>query len=212
MTLPVDVVVPLTASRKWFFDKFVLPSLETQNPSRIIIEDGPGGACEKRNAGVAKATSKYVFLVDDDIVVSGGYLERAIMTLESCACSVDMRHVAYTYSDWIQVPLEGCMDPPITNAQYVVIPEFEHLPLHDHGGVDWPVVNRELFVPFDEKVKRYQTWDWSLVMKRVGLHGIKINDYNMISFMLDRGITTGTGIEESAKARQYIQRKHGFIP
>lgn len=205
--LPVDVVVPHLPSRQWFFRKYTLPSLEAQNPSRIIIKDGPGGACGKRNEGALEATSPYVFLCDDDLVVSGGYLERCLGMLEAHSLPV-----AYAYSDWIQVPMPGCMSPPLTHAQYVEVPEFEHFPLHDRGGVDFPIFRRECFQPFDEKVKRFQTWDWMLSMKKAGFTGKKMVGYNVISFMLDRGITTGTSTEDSAWARTYIQRKHGFIP
>lgn len=206
MSLPVDVVVPHKTSRMVFFTHYTLPSIKMQKPSRIIIKDGPGGACEKRNEGVAEATSPYVFLCDDDLIVSAGYLERAVYTLEACEPSV-----AYVYTDWIQVPLPGCMDPPVTQAQYVVVPEFEHLPLYDRGGVDFVVLRREVFQPFDPKVKRYQTWDWALTMKKAGFIGKKIPGNNVVSFMMDRGITTGTGVEASAEARAYIQRKHGIV-
>lgn len=206
MALPIDVVIPHQLSRSWFFYKYTLPSIQAQNPSRIIIEDGPGGACLKRNRGVEKCSAPYVFLCDDDLVISGRYLEVSIAALEKA----DKKY-AYTYSDWIQVPMPGCMDPPVTTAQYVAIPEFHNLPLYDHGGVDWPIVRRSSFQPFDEKVTRYQTWDWALVMQKAGFLGLKIDGYSIISFMMDRGITTGTNLEASAQARQYIQRKHGFI-
>jgi len=205
--LPIDVVIPHKPSREWLFKKYTLPSIEAQDPSRIIILDDSGGAGDKRNRGVAMCTSPYVFIPDDDLIISGGYLKRAIEALET-----NPLPISYIYSDWIQVPLEGCMDPPITQAQYVVIPEFKDIALHDRGGVDWPVVRRETYQPFDVKVKRYQTWDWSLIMKKAGYEGMKIPGWNAVSFMIDRGITTGTGLEVSAEMRTYIQRKHGFIP
>lgn len=203
--LPVDVVIAHKPSRAEFFNQFVLPAVKAQNPSRIIIMDGPGGLCAKRNGGVAMATAPYALLLDGDIIVSGGYLKKAIEVLES-----NPLPVAYVYSDWIQVPLPGCMDPPVTQAQYVHVPEFHNLPLYDRGGVDCPVLRRETFRPFDIKVKRYTSWDWSLSMKKAGYIGKKIAGFNMISFMMDRGITTGTSVEDSAEARIYIQKKHGI--
>ena len=205
--LPVDVIVPHKTSRTVFFHHYTLPSIKAQRPSRIIIKDGPGGACQKRNEGVKEATAPYVFLCDDDLVLSAGFLERSVYTLEGSRLPV-----AYTYSDWIQVPLPGCMDPPLTHAQYVTVPEFEHFPMHERGGVDFMVCRRECFQDFDENVKRYQTWDWMLSMKKAGFHGKKIPGHNIVSFMMDRGITTGTSQEDSTASRLYIQRKHGFIP
>ena len=207
MPLPIDVVIPHKPSRDWFFRRYCLPSIEAQNPSRIIIEDGPGGACEKRNAGVLKCSSPYVFLVDDDIIVAKGHLENSVQALEEAS-----NKYGYTYCDWIQVPMTGCMDPPMTTAEYVHIPKFEDLPIHDHGGVDWAVVRRSAYQPFDPKVIRFQSWDWSLNMLKAGYSGLKIEGFSCISFMLDRGITTGTSIEDTARMRQYVQRKHGFIP
>ena len=205
--LPIDVVVPHLPSRDWFFKSFTLPSLKAQNPSRIIVKDGPGGAPGKRNEGVREATAPYVFLCDDDLIVAEGYLERCLGLLETHELPV-----AYVYSNWIHVPLPGFADGRLPICQYVEVPQYEHFPMQERGGVDYMVFRRECFQEFDPALKRFQTWDWMLCMRRAGFEGRKIEGFPILSFMLDKGITTGTSIEDSAAARTYIQRKHGHLP
>lgn len=169
--------------------------------------DGPGGAPEKRNAGVKQATSKYVLLSDDDLIWSNDSLKRMIEGIEESSPDT-----AYSYGNWIQVPLPGCMEPPITTAQYVVMPSYEGLNLNERGGMDQMMVRRDCYREFDPALKRFQTWDWGLGMKKAGYKGRNIGDFLYISFLVDKGITTGTSQEDSTAAVNYIRRKYGFIP
>ena len=57
--LPVSVIVPTTKdnTRANFFDNYVLPLIEANLPSEIIINDNPGSAPQKRNEGFIKCGS-----------------------------------------------------------------------------------------------------------------------------------------------------------
>ena len=80
--LPVSVVIPHRKSRSDWFLKNCLPSVRANDPAEILVEDGDGGACEKRNAGAARAAQYYLMFVDDDSVLLPGALQEMMDALE----------------------------------------------------------------------------------------------------------------------------------
>ena len=67
--LPISVIVPLSKNRRSFFENFVLPLIEANNPVEIIVNDDEGRAPKKRNDGFKKSTQPFLFFCDDDILL-----------------------------------------------------------------------------------------------------------------------------------------------
>ena len=100
--LPISVIVPLSKTRKDFFENMVLPMLEANNPNEIIVNDNDGFAPEKRNQGFDKSTQPYVFFCDDDIVLPANYLETLLKRLQ---LEHKSSHIGYSYTGYYGVVL-----------------------------------------------------------------------------------------------------------
>ena len=199
--VPVTVVVPLSAHRQHFFEKFCLPAIRANGPNKILVVRGEGGACLKRNQGFSEVNTPYVFFCDDDVVLSGDCLARLLAELERADGGV-----GYAYGDYL-----GICVPPATHPLGQV---FEHRAqtfdaqelLRRNYISTMSLVRAEFFCGFDEDVPRLQDWDLWLTLLKKGVNGLYVPGVLFHAYYLDRGITTGQSLQQ---AISIIKQKHG---
>ena len=190
--LPISVIVPLSKKRRDFFDNFVLPLIEANNPAEIIVNDNEGSAPKKRNDGFKKATQPFVMLLDDDKLIPANMLETMLGVLNN---NLDK---GYTYTGYHGIVLHPNSHPMKTNF---VIPSrpFDVKALLQANYIDTTsLIRREVFPGFDETIKRLQDWDLYLTMLKNGVKGVFIPNIKFYSFYLDEGITSNTNNELDA--------------
>ena len=198
--LPVTVVVPLSAHRNEFFEKFCLPGIRANRPQKISVVRGEGGACRKRNLGFAEVDTSHVFFCDDDVVLSGDCLSRLLGALEQSESGA-----GYAYGDYV-----GICIPLATHPLGQV---FLHQAQAFDGGEllrrnyisTMSLVRSEVFCGFDENVPRLQDWDLWLTLLGKGVEGQYVPGVLFHAYYLDQGITTGQSLREAVQA---ISRKH----
>ena len=201
--LPISVIVPLSHQRKDFFNNFVLPLLETNNPNEIIINDNHGSAPKKRNEGFIKSTQPYVFFCDDDIILPANYLETLYNTLLK-----QNENVGYAYTGYHGIVLHPDSHPMRGNF---VIPSmsFNGEILRKYNYIStMSLIKKEHFPLFDEKLKRLQDWDIFLTLQQKGISGVFIEKMRFFAYYLDVGITSNSNNEIDAV--NAIRRKHGL--
>ena len=112
--LPISVVLSAIETRAWFTEQFVVPLLEANQPTEILVVDDPElSVQQKRNAGLRMATQDYVFFCDDDTLLPAQHLRRVLMTLEDHGPSV-----AFAYSDYQAIDLNPETHPKKGNYYF----------------------------------------------------------------------------------------------
>lgn len=201
MTLPVSIVVPHKKSRKWFFDRFSLPSIESNEPAQIIIEDQEGPAPEKRNLGASRATQPFLLFVDDDTVLGKDCLTTMFKALNHTPS------VGYSYSDHVILVWPG-VDHPGLPVQTIQSKPFDDGELKRANFADTTsLMRKEVFPGFDETLHRFQDWDVWLTMLGKGVRGVYLPGILFCKFHVDQGITASFPMDI---AMWMIRKKHGL--
>jgi len=189
--LPISVIVPLSKKRRYFFDSFVLPLIEANNPAEIIINDYEGSAPKKRNDGFKEATQDFLFFCDDDILLPAGYLDTLLGTLEINP------NKGYAYGGYHGIVMQPHTHPMRGNFQIPSKP-FDGKELRRANYIStMSLIRRDVFPMFDESLKRLQDWDVYLTMLENGVEGVYIPD-KFFAYYLDEGITSNSNDERSA--------------
>jgi glycosyltransferase involved in cell wall biosynthesis len=197
--LPISVIVTLLPSRDEFFVEHCLPSIVANNPAEIIVERAPGGMCERRNRGAAKATQPFLLFCDDDDVL---YPETLRKLLDA---------------------LTGDGDAALAYGHYRVVPHGDHW----HPAVDvvkaapWNVpalrsrnyvnscslLRASTFPGWDEKLLSYVDWDMALTLAGRGHHGVFIDEILFEAHYIDK---CNSAHPYGPASRRYILQKHGL--
>lgn len=200
--LPVSVIVPLSKSRRSFFENMVLPLIEANNVNEIIINDNEGLAPKKRNDGFLKSTQPYIFFCDDDILLPANYIETLLRVLEKNS------DIGFTYTGYHGIVLHPENHPMRGNFQIPAV-QFSAAALKQGNYIStMSLVRRDLFPMFDEKLKRLQDWDIWLTLVNRGVRGKLVASQTFYAYYLDAGITSNTNSE--INAINAIRNKHGF--
>lgn len=196
--LPISVVIPHRKSRSDWFLRFCLPSVQANEPAEILIEDGEGGACEKRNAGAARASEYYLMFVDDDSILFPGSLQEMMGALDR-----DLG-VSFAYSDTKMVLYPGV---PYPNSEGVRRAQPWNVPALKKGNYveTMSLMRRDIFPGFDPSIKRFQDWDLWLTLSAIGHRGVYIPKVLFELHHFDVGISASVPFDESL-AR--IREKH----
>lgn len=200
--LPISVIVPLSKSRKYFFENMVLPLIEANGVNEIIINDNDGSAPKKRNDGFLKSTQPYVFFCDDDILLPADYIESLYNVLRKHP------ELSFTYTGYHGIVLHPETHPMRGNFQIPNI-EFNVTALKRGNYIStMSLVRREVFPMFDENLKRLQDWDvWLRIVKNGG-KGMLVPNQTFYAYYLDSGITSN--MNDEIDALNAIRIKHGF--
>lgn len=206
---PVSVVVPHQTSRSQFFRRFCLPSIQANQPAEILIEENDGSrrtGAPFRNAGAAKASSPFVFFVDDDTVLASDCIERL---LNAIRLSGDSR-VRYSYSDFVSVTLPGGAR---LGDHSVMVQSMQDFGAHTvrRGSVcpGMIMIEKTAFCGFDETLQQLDDWDLTLTLLERGVHGIRVPEPLFFAFYMDRGVSDRATVVSAVHA---VQRKHGMCP
>lgn len=190
--LPISVIVPLSKKRQSFFDNFVLPLIEANNPAEIIVNDNEGFAPKKRNDGFKMATQQYLFFCDDDCLLPANYLESLLNTLEK------NQNKGYSYTGYHGIVLHPELHPMRGNFQIPSKP-FNGSALRQANYIStMSLIKKEVFPGFDENLKRLQDYDLWLTLLERGVEGIFVPDIQFFAYYLDQGITSNENSELDA--------------
>ena len=200
--LPVSVIVPLSKSRRTFFNNMVLPLLEANDVNEIIVNDNDGYAPKKRNDGFKKSTQPFLFFCDDDILLPANYIKSLYDVL------IKNPDVGFAYTGFDGIVMHPESHPIGRNFKIPPV-EFNIQALKYGNYIStMSLVRRELFPMFDENLKRLQDWDvWLRIIKN-GSKGILVPNLTFYAYYLDSGITSNTNSE--IDAINAIRIKHGF--
>ncbi len=200
--LPISVVVPLSKHRRNFFYRYVLPSIESNQPAEILIEDCEGSAPVKRNLGASKATQDYLFFCDDDTVLGTDCLKMMYY-------AIDEEVEGFAYCHYMAVVKDSTAHPHEKNFINQAHPfSFERLKKHNYIDT-MSLLKKEHFPGFDEELVGFQDWDLWLTIARNGVTGKLIDDILYIKFYLDKGISSDA--ERHMAAKSFVKAKHGLL-
>lgn len=200
--LPISVIVPLSKNRKNFFENYVLPLIEANNPNEIIINDDEGNAPKKRNDGYKESTQPFLFFCDDDILLPANYLELLYYAL------LKNKDAGFAYTGYVGIVLHPESHPMHGNFSIPSV-QFNSESLKRGNYIStMSLVRRELFPMFDENLKRLQDWDVWLTITKNGGKGILVPNLSFFAFYLDDGITSNYNSE--LDAIMAIRKKHNL--
>jgi len=190
--LPISVIVPLSKNRRNFFENYVLPLIEANNPVEIIVNDDEGRAPKKRNDGFKKSTQPFLFFCDDDILLPANYLE----SLYNASQKNPDVGFAYTGYQGIVLhpeshPMHGNFSIPSVDFNISILRRGNYIST-------MTLVRRDLFPGFDENLKRLQDWDVWLTVVKNGCRGVLVPNLSFFAYYLDSGITSNTNNEIDA--------------
>lgn len=198
MSLPISVVVPHLLSRKEFFRRHCLPSIERNDPEEIFIESGDGSACVKRNAGAKRATQPYLMFVDDDSILGNEALSSMLEAL------IKNPGASFAYSDTEMVLYPNIPYPHPAGIRHAMPWSFSELKQGNYVET-MSLMRREVFPGFDPEIRRFQDWDVWLTLAERGHQGVYVPKVLFQLHHFDVGITASVPFEESLAA---IKRKH----
>ena len=200
--LPISVIIPLSKHREWFFNEHVLPMIQINQPSEIIINRNKGTAPTKRNHGFKRSKKKYVFFCDDDIVLPKSLLKTFYDVLER------NKDVGYAYCGYTGIVFDPKNHPMKGNFS-INSTDFDSEKLKRGNYIStMSLMRREVFPKFDESLNRLQDWDLYLTMMNKGITGKFVKNMRFMAFYLDQGITNNTN--DIHLAHHKIKEKHSI--
>lgn len=209
----VAVVVPFSEKRSLFFERYCLPSIRENRPSRIIIVSGEESASKKRNLGFTYVlpSIQNVFFCDDDVILACGLFVELIRLLQ--VTSQSDPSIGYSYCDYLGVVMPG-VDHPMGSPTVWKhrAGDFSENRLRQGNYIStMSLVRTDLLrgSPFDENLSRLQDWDLWLSLAARGVNGVWLPKTGFHAYYLDSGITSGDGISY-ADAEAEIRKKHGI--
>lgn len=200
MAFPVTVGVPLTRSRRKFFDLVVRPAIDANEPGELLIDDADEHANIKRNRLMKAARYPYVLLCDDDVVLSRSALSRFLAALQDAPPDV-----GYAYGDFLVVNHPTRKDPLVRPGP------FDPGQLRRENYISMiSLIRKAVYPGMDPGIDRFQDWDLWLTMLERGFVGAYIpprkeGDVLFTAYYNGDGITKSTGKREAADA---VRRKH----
>lgn len=206
-TLPVSVIVPLSNKRKDFFYKMVYPLLEANRPAEIIVNDNEGTAPKKRNDGFDKSTQKYVYFLDDDILLPSDHIKKLYDELTKQQFRSD-RKIGFTYSGYYGIVLHPESHPMKGNFNIPTIEYNSNMLKMGNYISTMSLIYRDIFPRFDESLKRLQDWDIWLSLLSKGIEGKAVFNNEFYAYYLDQGITSNNNNEIDAIIA--IRKKHNL--
>ena len=201
--LPISVVIPMSHKRKDFFENFVLPMIEINNPVEIIINDNLGSAPKKRNDGLKKSTQPYVFFCDDDIILPANYLEILYNTLIK-----QPTNIGYVYTGYHGIVLYPHTHPMGGNFVLQSMPFNVERLMRGNYISPMTLFRKDSLQSYDETMKRLEDWELFVRLAKSGVHGVFVDKLRFHAYYLDEGITSNNNNE--MEWINYVRRKHGM--
>ncbi|MFQ5786395.1 MAG: glycosyltransferase family 2 protein [Thermodesulfobacteriota bacterium] len=175
----------------------------TRFPYNIITGMGDGSCAENRNIGLRQVKNDYIAIVDDDVIVTEGWLTQLIETMDKynadivfpkildgttgnvLSAEVDFR----TFQPWSAIP-RYYQQPDAGQADYIA-PALA-------GGAGFMLIKREVFDKvgfYDERFKpnQYEDVDYFWRMWLAGFKGVYNGNISLFHLKLGRGAGTHDG-------------------
>lgn len=200
--LPISVIIPLSAHRRKFFNQFVMPLLESNDPMEIVINDNLGSAPKKRNEGFKKSTQPYLFFCDDDILMPNDLLKNLYDLLQKNP------DAAYAYTGYEGIVLHPKGHPMKGNFPIDSMKFNEDILKKMNYISTMALIRRDKFPMFDESLLRLQDWDLWLTMLKNGDKGVFLPNEKFYAYYLDEGQTSNNNSESMAIYN--IRKKHNI--
>lgn len=161
MSFPVSVVIPTIPQREQFLRGRCLPSVHANDPSEVVVVTENGNGSKKRNLGFSRTNHPYILFVDDDSILRAGCIGKMLAKLESTPA------LAFVYCDYERViaPGAGCDAP----GGYFSAGSFNLRRLRAGNYINTTsLIRREACTSWDERLERFQDWDFWLSVALAG--------------------------------------------
>lgn len=198
--LPVTVIVPHIPTRDEFLSKHCVPAILRNRPQEIIILEGPERPAVKRNRGIAKAASEYIYCCDDDVVVKDGTLKSLLSALESHP------DAAFAYGNYENFVSPGIYFPGEEGIRKPYPWNLERLKKGNFIST-MSMIRKRLFPGFDETLPSLEDWEAWIHIGMRGSYGVYVDQLLHESHHFDKTISGTVDPGESIKR---VREKHGF--
>ena len=189
--IPVSVVVPTIKRREKFLNEKCIPSILANGNVELIVVNGEGIGSLKRNIGLAKATRTYVLFVDDDCILRPQCVERMLGEIQKVGPS-------FVYSDYERIVLPG-VQSRAPAGRFSAGP-FNVKRLKKSNYINTvSLIRRDICPRWDEKLLRFQDWDFWLTVVLAGGVGGYIPEVLYELWQIDVSVTN------VVKANPYIE-------
>ncbi|MHA1586443.1 MAG: glycosyltransferase family 2 protein [Candidatus Heimdallarchaeota archaeon] len=186
----ISIIIP---SRP--FEKIIsMSSLKAQTYKNIeiikVIDKKKEGAPVCRNRGFLKAKGEFVLFSDNDLEWDKNAIAILYKTLK------ENPKASYSYGSYT------------LGEELIGDKEFSKQELLKSNYIStMSLIRREDFIPFDEKIKKFQDWDLWLTMLEKGKIG-KFCGHCVFSTEKKDGISYGKNAMDSEEAKKIIMEKH----
>ena len=193
----VSVVVPTVGARDL---SPTLDSLARQTYDAYevitVLDEQRRGAPWARNQGEKKATGEYILFLDDDIVLDPEFLREMVRALTRDPSS------AYAYCHYERLaPFNDISRAGPFDARRLRSANFIST---------MSLMRHEAFIPWDERIRRFQDWDMWLSLLAKGRTGVFVDRVLFIATYHGERITT-TDERETRRLARKVRLKHGMV-
>jgi len=191
-----DLISIILCTKNNVIDPLVYDSInkQTYHPIELIIECGSDNNNAVRNRGFAKSTGKYIFFMDEDIILHTNCIE--MLHNQLTRCQVDFSYCNYDR----QGALSGIQSGKIF--------DYESLKKMNYIST-MSLMKRKIFTKFDIKIKRLQDWDLFLDICAKGYTGTWVDEVLFLALYRDGDISTKGG-EHWTNSVEIIKKKHNI--
>lgn len=175
----------------------VYSSIVLQNYSNIelVIEEGIGNNNIIRNKGFANSKGKYIFFMDEDIIL---YPECLVLLYEQLVrCLAD-----FCYCNYARIG-------DLTGIQRGRDFDIKRLKIMNYIST-MTLMKRSVFPGFDPEIKRLQDWDLFLTIVENGGVGAFVDKCLFAAIYNEGGIST-KGSDDWLANVDIVKRKHGLL-
>jgi glycosyltransferase involved in cell wall biosynthesis len=161
-----------------------------------VLDDQRRGAPWARNRGERSALGEYLLFLDDDVVLHAAFLDEMVHALTS------ETDCGYAYSHYRRIGLFNDV-----SRAYL----FDERRLRRCNYVStMSLMRHEVFVPWDERLTRFQDWDMWLTLLEQEHRGVLIDRVLFEAHYDDSGITDPDEIRTRIQASR-VRMKHGMV-
>lgn len=161
-----------------------------------VVDKDSRGAPWARNQGAMLARGEFLLFLDDDIVLRSGFLSAMHQAL------IDHPESAYAYCSYER-------GTPFRDISWAHPFDARRLRRSNYIST-MSLMRRDAFVPWDERLRRFQDWDMWLNLLERGRTGVLVDGVLFAAEYQDDCIT-GTDAREISRMARTVRLKHGMI-
>jgi glycosyltransferase involved in cell wall biosynthesis len=192
VAFPVSVVIPTIPQRERFLLERCLPSVHDNEPSEVVVVREQGNGSKKRNLGFSRTSHPYILFVDDDSILRASCIRKMLAKLEGAP------GLTFVYCDYERfiTPGAGCDAP----GGYFSAGPFNLRRLRTGNYINTTsLIRREACASWDERLERFQDWDFWLSVTLAGGVGGYIPEALYELWQIDASVSS------TVQANPYIE-------